>query len=65
MIQNHPLDLAVASVDREERITSIGRSDKGRFLVIITTFRATRLRVVTAFPAPKGLVDFYVKHKGG
>ena len=65
MIENHPLDLAASSVYGEERITSIGTSDKGRFLVVVTTFRGTRLRVVTAFPAPKGLIDLYVRHKGG
>jgi uncharacterized DUF497 family protein len=52
------------TVDGEERITSIGRTDRDRFLVVITTLRETRLRVVTAFPAPKSLIDLYFIHKG-
>jgi hypothetical protein len=31
---------------------------------VITALREAGLRVVTAFPAPKRLIDLYVTHKG-
>jgi uncharacterized DUF497 family protein len=51
-------------VDGEERTTSIGCTDRGRFLVVVTTLRGTRLGVVTAFPVPKALIDLYFAQKG-
>ena len=51
-------------MEGEERISSIGRTDQGRFLVVVTTLRETRLRVITAFSAPKNLIDLYFTHKG-
>jgi uncharacterized protein len=64
VIENDPLDIDAETVDGEERITSIGRTDQDRFLVVITTLWETGLRVVTAFPAPKGLIDLYFIQKG-
>ena len=64
VIENDPLDIAAETVDGEERIISIGRTDQGRFLVVVTTFRETRLRVITAFAAPKNLIDLYFTHNG-
>ncbi len=64
VIENDPLDIRAETVEGEDRITSIGRTDQARFLVVITTLRETRLRVVTAFPAPKSLIDLYFAHKG-
>jgi len=48
----------------EQRTSSVGRTDQGRFLVVITTLRHSRIRIVTAFPAPKNLIDLYYTHKG-
>ena len=64
VIENGPLDIDAETVEGEERITSIGRTNQGRFLVVVTTLLGTRIRVVTAFPAPKGLIDLYFTHKG-
>ncbi len=63
-IQNDSFDVDFERVEGEERVTSIGRTDQGPFLVVVTTFRETRIRVVTAFPAPKDLIDFYVRQEG-
>lgn len=54
MIDNGPLDFSTETVEGEQRMTSIGHTDQGRFLVVITTLRGVRLRVVTAFPAHPG-----------
>lgn len=64
IIENDPLDIEAETVDGEERTTSVGCTDRGRFLIVVTTLRGTRLRVVTAFPAPKALIDFYFTQKG-
>jgi len=32
--------------------------------VVVTTLRGPRLRVVTAFPAPRALIDLYFTQKG-
>lgn len=61
VIYNNPLDVDAEVVDGESRIASIGRTNQGRFLVVITTVRETRLRVVTAFPASKNLIELYFK----
>lgn len=64
VIDNDPLDIDAETVDGEDRISNIGRTDQGRFLVVITTLRESRIRVVTAFPAPKSLIDLYCTIKG-
>lgn len=64
VIDNAPLDIYAETVDGEDRISSIGLTDQGRFLVVITTLRQSRIRVVTAFPAPKSLIDLYYTTKG-
>jgi uncharacterized protein len=64
VIDNDPLGLDAETVDGEERFPSIGPTDQGRFLLVITTLRYSRIRVVTAFPAPKSLIDLYCTRKG-
>jgi len=64
VVENDPLDIEAETMEGEERISSIGRTDQGRFLVVVTTLRETRLRVITAFSAPKNLIDLYFTHKG-
>ena len=61
VIYNNPLDIDAEVVDGESRIASIGCTNQGRFLVVITTVRDARLRVVTAFPASKNLIELYFK----
>jgi uncharacterized DUF497 family protein len=42
----------------------VGETDAGRILVVVTTFREGRVRVVTAFPAKKKIRDFYETQEG-
>lgn len=63
IIDNDPLDFD-PRLQWEERTPSIGRTDRGRFLVVITTLRDSRIRVVTAFPVPKSFIDLYYSLKG-
>jgi uncharacterized DUF497 family protein len=64
VIDNDPLDLEAETVDGEQRITSVGSTDQGRFLLVVTTLRRSRIRVITAFPAPRNLIHLYLTHKG-
>jgi uncharacterized DUF497 family protein len=64
VIDNDPLDIEAEIVDGEQRFSSIGRTDQGRFLVVVTAFRNSRIRVVTAFPAPRSLIHLYLMHTG-
>jgi len=64
VIESDPLDIGSVTVDGEDRISSIGRTNAGRFLVVVTTLRGKRLRVVTAFPSPNNLIDLYFAQKG-
>jgi uncharacterized DUF497 family protein len=64
VVDNDPFDIEAEAVDGEQRITSIGHTDEGKFLLVVTTLRNSRIRVVTAFPAPKGLIHLYLMQKG-
>jgi len=44
-----PVDLGSEVVDGEERYASLGATAKGRVLLVVTTWRNDRIRVVTAF----------------
>jgi uncharacterized DUF497 family protein len=64
VIDNDPLDLDTETIDDEQRFSSVGRTDQGRFLLVVTTLRNSRIRVVTAFPAPRSLIHLYLMHTG-
>jgi uncharacterized protein len=64
VVDNEPLDVEAETIDGEQRCTSVGHTDQGRFLLVVTTFRAPRIRVVTAFPAPNRLIHLYLAQKG-
>lgn len=64
VIDNDPLDIEAETFDGERRFTSIGHTDQGRFLLVVTTLRHSSIRVITAFPAPKRLVHLYLMQKG-
>ncbi len=57
------LDVEVQLRNGEERTIQVGETDSGRVLVVVTTFRGQRLRVVTAFPANKKLRNLYAKYQ--
>ena len=64
VIANNPIDLEVQLRNGEERVLQIGETNALRILVVVTTWRGRRIRVVTAFPAPPQLRKFYAAHKG-
>lgn len=64
VILNEPLDLGIEIVEGEERVLNLGATAKGRILLVVTTWRENRIRVVTAFEPIKRLIQFYYREQG-
>ena len=67
VILNDPFDLEMQTEEGEERLLQLGATDKSRVLVVVTTWRREKLRVITAFRAPRQLREFYLREvsRGG
>lgn len=63
VVLNGPIDVDVQIRSGEERTLQIGETDAGRILVVITTWREQKVRIVTAFPAKKKMRQFYEREK--
>jgi uncharacterized DUF497 family protein len=63
VVLNNPVDLEVQIRNGEERTLQVGETDAGRILVVVTTWRDDRIRVITAFPANKKLRALYESYK--
>ena len=61
VVLNDPLDLEMQTEDGEERLVQLGATDKGRILIVITSWRGGMVRVITAFPAPGQLRELYLR----
>lgn len=64
VILNNPLDLGMEIIEGEERFVNLGATSLGRILLVVTTWREDRIRVVTAFAPIKRLVQFYYQEQG-
>jgi uncharacterized DUF497 family protein len=64
VLSNHPVDGGVQDHDGEERRVEVGITDVFRILVVITTLRGEKIRVVTAYPASPAFRQFYISEKG-
>ena len=63
VILNDPVDLGIEIVEGEERYLNLGATVQGRVLLVVTTWREDRVRVVTAFEPIKRLIQFYYKER--
>ena len=63
VILNDPVDLGMEIVEREERYLNIGETIRGRVLLVVTTWREQRIRVVTAFEPIKRLTQIYYQQR--
>jgi uncharacterized DUF497 family protein len=61
VLENPTLDMAYQDWHQEERYAEAGATASGRILVIVTTWRGLRIRVVTAYDAPTHVVEEYLK----
>jgi predicted DNA binding CopG/RHH family protein/uncharacterized DUF497 family protein len=64
-VLNDPVDLAIEIVEGEDRYLSLGATLEGRVLLVVTTFREDRIRIVTAFEPIKRLIRFYYQEREG
>lgn len=51
VVLNRPVDLRTELRSGEERMAQVGETDDGRILIVVTTMREKKIRVVTAWPA--------------
>lgn len=51
--------MGIEAVEAEDRNLSLGATNSGRVLLVVTTWRENRIRVVTAFEPAKRLIRFY------
>jgi uncharacterized protein len=63
VIANRPFDIRVQLRRNEERYLQVGETTKGRVLVVVTTWRGPKVRVITAFAANQRMRRFYEEHK--
>lgn len=63
VIFNDPVDLGMEIVEGEERYLNLGVTFQGRVLLVVTTWREDRIRVVTAFEPTKRLIQFYYQER--
>jgi uncharacterized protein len=63
VILNDPLDLGMELVEGEERYLNLGATLQDRVLLVVTTWREDRVRVVTAFEPIKRLIQFYYRER--
>jgi uncharacterized DUF497 family protein len=61
VLLNDPLELMVQIHGDEERVLHVGATKALRYLVVLTTWREERLRVVTAYEAPRALRLKYIQ----
>jgi uncharacterized DUF497 family protein len=64
VILNDPVDLGIEIVEGEERYLNLGATSRGRILLVVTSWREDRVRVVTAFEPIKRLAQFYFQERG-
>jgi uncharacterized protein len=63
VILNDPVDLGMEVTEGEERYLNLGATVEGRVLLVVTTWRKDRVRVVAAFEPIKRLIQFYYRER--
>jgi len=62
VIQNGPIDITLQNRGGEWRLVQLGETDQHRLLVV-TTWRGNKVRVVTAFSANQRMKKIYREHR--
>jgi uncharacterized DUF497 family protein len=63
LLANNPTDAIEQDHDGEVRFHQLGFTEAQRCLIVVTTWREEKLRVVTAYPAPPALLRRSFKRK--
>ena len=64
VISSEPFDVELQTVKDEERFVQLGETNAGRIMVVVSTWRESLIRVITACNAPKAMKDLYLIKKG-
>jgi uncharacterized DUF497 family protein len=64
VVINEPFDLEFQTKAGEDRFVQLGETNGGRILIVVSTWRGTKIRVITAYDAPKALKHLYIIEKG-
>ena len=61
VVLGDPLDIEMQeSNGDEERLLQLGQTERGRILQLVTTWRNGKVRVISAWDAPKQLKSYYL-----
>jgi uncharacterized DUF497 family protein len=63
VIQNRPVDLGTELRNGEERTVQVGETDAGRILIVVSTMRGKKIRIVTAWPAKEKFRRYFQTQK--
>jgi len=63
VVSNEPVDVTLQNRAGEQRIVQVGETNAQRILVVVTTWRGEKVRVVTAFPANARMRRLYLRRK--
>jgi len=63
VILNRPVDLEFDIRNGEDRTVQIGETDEGKILIVVSTMRGKKIRVVTAWPAKERLRRYFSTQK--
>jgi uncharacterized protein len=63
VILNRPVDLESCLRNGEERVVQVGETDAGKILIVVSTMRDKKIRVVTAWPANKNYRRYFLSLK--
>ena len=58
-----PIDIRTQQVGDEERFSQLGITRQLRVLYVVATWRNEKVRVVTSYPAPPHLREYYVSQR--
>jgi len=63
VLKNRPRDLEAELRNGEERVTHVGETDAGRILIVVSTMRGQKARIITAWPAKERLRRYFQTQK--
>jgi hypothetical protein len=63
VIVNRPIDLDAYLRNGEERMVQIGETNAGKILIVVSTMRDAKIRVVTVWPAKERLRRYFSTQK--
>lgn len=63
VLLSNPIDMGIQDAEGELRLMEVGETAQGRILVVISTMRGEKIRVVTAFEAARKWRTYYLARR--